>query len=98
MSTSSGLVPAFNKPEMSASPILPAPMTAIMCSPSCRYGSKEKGQVRGPFREAPREVGVPLGAVRQIHPDLLTPASQPALLIRPDAEQHLVLVFALVAT
>src|SRR4051812_18094035 len=92
---SAGRRPARSIPERSASPILPVPRTAMRCvigSALGGEGAQEEHDVGGPLREAPYEVAVPVLAVGHVDADLLAGGRQPALLVGPDAVEHLVLV------
>src|SRR5690606_24518499 len=54
-------------------------------------GPQEEPEVRGPLRETPHEVRVPLAAVGDVHPDLRALRRETPLLLRADAVEHLVL-------
>src|SRR5690606_16737075 len=54
-------------------------------------GPQEEPEVRGPLRETPHEVRVPLPAVGDVHPDLRALRRETPLLLRADAVEHLVL-------
>ena len=87
--------PARSSPDSSASPILPAPRTASRLTSSRlgRQRAQEEGHVRGSLGQPAHEVAVPLVPYGHVDAHGRCPAaSQPALLVRADAVQHLVLV------
>src|SRR3954454_21181209 len=92
-------MPERISPDSNASPITPAPKTAICCAMTCpsaagREGSEEQSEVGGSFRHATYQIAVPLLAVRQIDAHGLATAGEAELLVRADTMQHLVLVRA----
>src|SRR5262245_59401879 len=95
--------PARIRPDASVSPITPAPRIATVIgrilsgrrSALRHQRSQEEGGVGRSFRHAAHQVAVPLVAVRHVHPHPLALGRQAALLVGPDAVQHLVLVGAL---
>ena len=89
--------PARSSPDSRVSPITPAPMiaTVSLAPPSWRQRREEERQVARALGQPAHEVAVPLLAVRHVDPHLLALVGQPALLVGPDAVQHLVLVAAL---
>src|SRR5687768_10955999 len=53
--------------------------------------AKHEQHVRRPLREPSHEVRIPLGSVRDVHPQARAAIEQAALEVAPDAVQHLVL-------
>src|SRR5260370_23292887 len=100
MTPAGDTTPARSSPDMSASPIFPAPRIAITpgslpgrAGQSAAGGQRaqEERQVRWPFREPPDQVAVPVAAVGNVDPHPGAAAGQAELLGGPDAVEHLVL-------
>src|SRR4051812_45534476 len=90
-------MPERISPDSSASPMTPAPKTAICCAMTCpsaagRERSEEQSEIGGSFRHATYQIAVPLLPVRQIDAHGLTVAHEAQLLVRADTVEHLVLV------
>src|SRR5712691_1406661 len=90
-------------PEMSASPIFPPPRKATLRCVDSLIGSslagrrpgrarqvrQEEPHVRGTFGEPAGQVGIPLGAIRDVHPEGIPAPGQPRLQIPAHTVQHL---------
>src|SRR2546428_515263 len=94
-------------PEISASPIRPPPRKATFRSfplvgppfagirrspPSSKRVRSEEPDVGRPLGQPSRQVGIPPGAIRDIHADRFSFPNQLGLQVSPDAVEHLELV------
>src|SRR6266542_3397762 len=100
MISSADLPPERIKPATSASPIRPPPRRAILRSFSVMFvypldtSSSERVRYEEPYvgrplRQPPRQIGIPLAAVRYVHADRLALADQGGLQVAADPVEHL---------